>query len=682
MEIIGIERRIEAEGATAVLRYTARKLEEAELESGEDAGAALVFDSLGFDELLDLAEADDLRPAFADRERLAIQPGGWQSWSAGWELVGRESLPRRVRVVSELIKFTNRDGDEHGRREIVGHFLMYLRAGDDYLCLASRDGGALPPVTWRIDRKAGRVTMEAYAPPAAFADGDEVAEVRVFRARGFFGLKDELRRIYGAERFGRLGFLFGGAGRRGAAGLPAAGSGAAGTGVIGSGACAYGKDSVPGGFESWYNHYTDIDERLILDDLEALDRTENLIARRYVRRGRPVVFQIDDGWQRAVGEWEIEERRFPGGLATIAERIEAKGWIPGLWLAPFLVTRKARVFREKSEWLLRERSGEPVVAGFNDRWDHRFYCLDISRPDVLDYLSGVIDRAIDEWGFRYLKLDFMYAGLLSGAWAGGAAGQAAGANAEPAADRRSAADGRKAAYRFYEEACRRLTARTADQRGRPVAYLGCGVPFGPSYPHFPLSRIGADTRETWDWPKVRLIGHVGRPSAYISLMDTIGRSYMDGTVFVNDPDVVFLRERNCSLAANEKELIALVDFLLASQVMFSDDPVRLSPEEAALTERIARLYEELADQGPAAGVPADEEYGAVRVARDVFRLESRSLRIAGLINLRGRPFDLKRGTDERLFAALTSGVPLVDHRIKKTERSVRFAPRSITIVRL
>src|SRR5574344_2463537 len=113
MEIIGIERRIDTEGPIAVLRYTARKLEEEELESGgvEDA---LVFDSLSFDEMLDLVEADEgLRAAFADRRTLAIQSGGWQSWSAGWELVGRETLPRRVHVVSELIKFTNRDGDEH-----------------------------------------------------------------------------------------------------------------------------------------------------------------------------------------------------------------------------------------------------------------------------------------------------------------------------------------------------------------------------------------------------------------------------------------------------------------------------------------------------------------------------------------------------------------------------------------
>lgn len=657
MEIIGIERSEETAGTRTILRYEARRMEEDRLESGGEE-EAIVFDSLSFEELLDLIDAGEgLRAVFSDPKRLTIQPGGWQSWSAGWELAHRETLPRRVLVVPELIKFTNRDGDDHGKREIVGHFIMYLRSGDDYLCIASREGGELPPVTWRIDRSAGRVTMEAYFGGASLNDAEPLAELHLFHAHGFFALKDELRRIYSSEeRFSGLDFLFGGAqeSRAGATVPP------------------YGKDSIPGGFESWYNHYTDIDEKLVLDDLEALDRTENLINLRYIRRKRPTVFQIDDGWEVTVGEWEIDGKRFPNGLRSIADKIEAKGYIPGLWLAPFLVTKKARIYREKSEWLLRDAAGQPVVAGFNDKWDNQFHCLDISREDVLAYLKGLIDRAIDEWGFRYLKLDFMYAGLLSGAFTG-----------EAASSGRSAARGRSssAPYKNYERACRILTARTKDAAGRKVAYLGCGVPFGPSYRHFPLSRIGADTRETWDWPKVKLIRHVGRPSAYISLMDTIGRSYMDGTVFVNDPDVVFLRTRNCSLTENEKELVALVDFLLASQVMFSDDPVHVDAAEAAFTSRIAKLYDELSGQAQ-----PSEEYGATRIARNVFRLESRSGKIAGLLNLRDTAFVLRQETDGKLAAAIAEGTPLVDHRLGlrggDSAGKLRFAPRSITIVRV
>ena len=60
-----------------------------------------------------------------------------------------------------------------------------------------------------------------------------------------------------------------------------------------------------------------------------------------------MVFQIDDGWEKSVGEWEVNPRRFPNGLAPLSAKIEAAGYVPGLWLAPFLVTKKSRIYTER-----------------------------------------------------------------------------------------------------------------------------------------------------------------------------------------------------------------------------------------------------------------------------------------------------------------------------------------------
>jgi alpha-galactosidase len=364
----------------------------------------------------------------------------------------------------------------------------------------------------------------------------------------------------------------------------------------------------------------------------------------------PIVFQIDDGWEKAVGEWEINLQRFPNGLASVAAKIEAAGYIPGLWLAPFLVTRRSRIYAERPGWLLRDAAGQPVVAGFNHLWDKQYYCFDLSRKDVLEYLRGILDRVIDEWGFRYLKLDFLYAGYFSGAFAEGGS-----------------------PYEHYERACAVLTARKSSASGLPVAYLGCGCPLGPSYRHFPLSRIGADTREVWDWNLVKiLMGHVGRPGAYVNLQDTIGRAYLNGTVYINDPDVIFLRSRNCKLKEYEKELIALVNFLLGGQIMISDDPYLQEPADLALTRRICAHYDRL----------EDDEYGVRRLDRDIFRLESRSGRIAGLINLSGRPYTLAARTDAAgggLYDALFRGPYLTDHRLRAKAGGISFAPHSISL---
>jgi alpha-galactosidase len=618
------------------LRYTAARNGQEWLIPGEDRGS-LFIDSWAFEELLDITGAGgEDRDAFADPGELAIQYGGWQSWSAGWELGKGETPPRKVRLIPELIKQTSHPrnfldpaGQERPRERIEkgwlpGHFITYLRAGDRYLCIASREGGGLPPVSYCISREEQFITAEIFCPGKTWKPQETMAELYIFLARGFFAFKDAIGAVYQQRApFNTINFLRSENGR----------------------APPKGKAALPGGYESWYNHYTDIDEGLILEDLEALGRTGNLIKSWYRDRGRPAVFQIDDGWEKAVGEWDVDLRKFPQGLGPVAKKIEAAGYIPGLWLAPFLVTRRARLFREKPHWLLRDARGGAVVAGFNHLWDKQYYCLDLSREDVQTYLKALIDRVIDEWGFRYLKLDFLYAGFFSGAFANGGS-----------------------PYEHYERAAALLTGRSTGASGLPVAYLGCGLPLGPSYRRFPLSRIGADTREEWDWKLVKFLGHVGRPGAYVSLLDTIGRSFMDGTVYINDPDVVFLRSRNCRLSENEKELIALVNFLLAGQIMFSDDPLGLTEKDLALTRRIITLYDAL----------ADDEYGATRIGRDVFRLESRSGKTAGIINLSNHPFRLDQAGEAQLYAALSAGRFLTDHRLK-TGKAMVFARRSISL---
>jgi alpha-galactosidase len=540
-----------------------------------------------------------------------------------------------------------------------------------------------------------------------------MAEIAVFLAKGYFNFKDTIKELYNQnEAFNEVFNSVDARTVRSAAPAPPRSLSPEKAGAF-----------AAGGYETWYNRYTKINESIILEDLGDLAKSENLIKKRFIDKGRQVVFQIDDGWERAVGDWDINSKRFPGGLAAIAAKVEAKGWMPGLWLAPLLVTRKARIWREKPEWVLRGANGGsaagngarrrvdnagtdavgigaggqgsyvgdtpaggaaalgdqreppssyilppaqlppaarrstapaggPVAAGWNPGWDGEYYCLDISRDDVIEYLRAVMDKIINEWGYRYIKLDFMYAGFLWGKYANGGS-----------------------PHIHYHRVCAALTERKVNAAGKPVVYLGCGVPFGPSYKFFPLSRIGADTRQTWDWWQGKLIGHPGRPSAWINLRDTIGRSFMNGAVYINDPDVVFLRSVRCSLTNNEKELIALTNFMLAGQIMLSDAPGKLTEADVELTARVDSLYSEL----------EGEEYGAERLGiqadasvPDTFRLFSRSGQIGGIINLDKRPFQL--GPDAALTHELAAAEKIVCHWAADGG-IITFEPHSISIWR-
>lgn len=149
---------------------------------------------------------------------------------------------------------------------------------------------------------------------------------------------------------------------------------------------------------SWYSLYTEIHQEQLLKIFNNLGES-------------PFdVFQIDDGWQRAIGDWE-PNTKFPGGMGVMADRIKAAGRTAGLWLAPLLVVPSSELYRQHPDWLLRNEKGQLVSAGFN--WSEPLYALDTTHPQALEWLKALMEK-VRRWGYDYVKLDFLYAGALPG----------------------------------------------------------------------------------------------------------------------------------------------------------------------------------------------------------------------------------------------------------------------------
>ncbi len=570
-----------------------------DIVSTKDSAHRLI-DFFPIDDLLEELGLDPETAPF-NSEDYAFERTGWQSWDAGWELQSAEKAPAYIPFpIPQLQNYIRVPNTIQSPGNQLGQFIVYLRWGRTYVVLASTgrvSGEVLPPVQFGLNRKERTIAIEVYADGHQWQQDEHIATVTCFAARGFFQLKDTIRQLFRTDRFDRLDFL----GER------------------------------PAGWESWYNHYNVIDEKLILEDLSALGTTDNLLKLEYLDKKKPLVFQIDDGWQQGTGQWEIRTERFPRGLKAVTDEISAKGYIPGLWLAPFIFDMRTDFIQQHRDWILRDRKGRPVVAGFNPSWGapcgkfqpgppHSYFALDLSRDDVIAHLDFIIGRAINEWGFRYLKLDFLFAGMLDGVFAESGS-----------------------AYQWYDRAVKVLTKRTHNDRGEPVAYLGCGMPFETSFMNFPLSRIGTDTLEHWDRTDLKMLRFCGRPSAHLSMRDTLGHAFWNRAVYLNDPDVVFLRTANCSLSDTEKELLAMVNFLFGSQIMHSDDPAAFDPEkEGPLTERIVKLYSEF----------ADEEFGNIAAESDVYYIFSRSKTFAGVINLSDREV---KADSKALFEAADLG---------------------------
>ena len=526
--------------------------------------------------------------------RSFIHPGGWQSWAPGFEIAPDEKrLPLKNLAISQWnVYLTVPHTKEILYKKsniILGHFIMYFRYGETYFVIASTGNTKqlLPPVQYIYNKISKKLDIQLYDAGKSWEKGEDASEICYFIANSYWEVKDILHALYATEEF---------AGKE----------------------CASRFDSlkflgkVPGGWESWYNHYADINEELILDDLDSLCNTKNIISMMYLEEKKPVVFQVDDGWEFTVGHWEIRPDRFPNGLKVVSEKIESRGMIPGLWIAPFLVDLRSPLYAEHPSWILKDENGVPVPAGYNPLWGAKkgekqpgksgtFYCLDLSNDEVLNYLDKLIDRAINEWGIRYLKLDFLYAGMLSGVYKNGGA-----------------------AYQWYDRAVKTMTKRTQNNEGKPVAYLGCGMPCEHSFNNFPLSRCGCDTYEHWINKLIKMIKWNGRNEAYLNVKDTLGRALWNKSIYWNDPDVVFVRNNNCTLTRDEKILIATVDILFGNQMMYSDDPATsCSDEEVALAQEIAQIAKKF----------EGEEFSVIPTSGDIFKIVSRSGKFSGKIDL-------------------------------------------------
>ena len=233
------------------------------------------------------------------------------------------------------------------------------------------------------------------------------------------------------------------------------------------------------GYSSWYNRYKDIDEDTIMEDLDGCSRI--------LRVGD--LFQVDDGWEKNVGDWtEADPEKFPHGMKEMASKIHDKGYRAGLWMAPFAAAFESELFRNHPEWMIRDENGKLFIGGGN--WGG-FAGLDIDIPECREYIEKSLRRAVEDWGFDLLKLDFLYMASTSGS------------------DRETRAARMTRAMEIVRSCA-----------GDKVV-LACGVPLMPCFGLVEYCRIGCDVGPSWNGSFYRKYFHRERVSTKNALIDTI-----------------------------------------------------------------------------------------------------------------------------------------------------------------
>jgi len=324
------------------------------------------------------------------------------------------------------------------------------------------------------------------------------------------------------------------------------------------------------GWCSWYHYFHRIDEAALDANLaQSGDWPFD-------------VFQLDDGYQPAIGDWLRTNESFGSSLDAIADRIAAAGRRPGLWLAPFSVHPDYELYHRHPDWLATTSDGAgPIPSMVQDIWNGVCFALDLTHPDVVEHVEGVA-RDLRSAGFSYLKLDFTYAPSFDGIYHDMTMTPAERVRAGYAAVRRGAGD--------------------------DAFVLGCGAPLANVVGLVDGMRIGPDVAPSWDVsPDHDDVGMVGyretSPSTRNAWQSTLARSFMHRRFWLNDPDCLMLRTSETDMTPEQVRAWALAVGESGGMALVSDDLGLLGAAEHELLNEVIALGRAV-DAAVVAGGPA------------------------------------------------------------------------------
>jgi len=116
-------------------------------------------------------------------------------------------------------------------------------------------------------------------------------------------------------------------------------------------------------------------------------------------------YVLDDGWFRGrrsdhagLGDWYVDERVWPDGLAPLVDHVRALGMEFGLWFEPEMVNTDSDLARAHPDWLMQTGGRLPVEARHQQ-------ILNLGIPEAYAYVRDRMAQVIADNDVRYVKWD-------------------------------------------------------------------------------------------------------------------------------------------------------------------------------------------------------------------------------------------------------------------------------------
>ena len=156
---------------------------------------------------------------------------------------------------------------------------------------------------------------------------------------------------------------------------------------------AYNHKKRPILINNWEATYFDFNTDKLLD-----------IAREAKKDGIEMLV-MDDGWfgrrnsdNCSLGDWTVNEEKITGGLKNLVDEVNKIGLKFGIWMEPEMISPDSELYVAHPDWAIQ-------IPGREATQSRQQYVLDLSRPEIRDYVYGCISKVLHSANIEYVKWD-------------------------------------------------------------------------------------------------------------------------------------------------------------------------------------------------------------------------------------------------------------------------------------
>lgn len=117
------------------------------------------------------------------------------------------------------------------------------------------------------------------------------------------------------------------------------------------------------------------------------------------------LFVVDDGWfgerngiDNGLGDWYVNESKFPNGLNELITEVKAMDMMFGIWVEPEMVNPKAQLYKDHPDWIYHFETRESDTSRGQ-------YVLNLAKKEVQEFVYNMLDNLLTSYDIDYIKWD-------------------------------------------------------------------------------------------------------------------------------------------------------------------------------------------------------------------------------------------------------------------------------------